>query len=176
MRTFLFATILLTTTSIHATVYQWQDANGNTVYGDTPPKSIGPVEIELPALTVADSYFSDEKKKPESTKKKEEPKEADKSIPYKSFSVKSPQKDDALRANNGNVMVQFDLKPALQDGHGLVVYLDGKQVASGSATVFSLKEVDRGEHSVFAVVHDANNDVLKNTEAVKFNVLRAARR
>ena len=77
---------------------------------------------------------------------------------------------------NGNILVKFDLEPALQQGHGLVVYLDGKQVASGEATVFSLKAVDRGQHSVFAILHNENNDVLKNTNAVKFNVLRASKR
>lgn len=174
---------------LSAGVYQWRDANGNIVFGDSPPDSNVATEIELPTLTVADSYSSDGKDK---KKKAKQPVKAESeqqveskpvaqattapAVSYERFVVKSPKKGAVIRANNGNVLVKFDLKPALQDGHGLVVYLDGKQVASGAATVFSLKALDRGEHSLFAVVHNQNNNVLKNTPTVQFSVLRASKR
>ena len=162
--------------ALSAEVYQWKDANGNTVFGDSPPESVGATEVDLPLLTIADSFSSgdaEDKKKQKKVVTTDEVVDNE-FVEYQRFAVKSPSKGDAVRANNGSVMVQFDLQPALQEGHGLVVYMDGKQVANDSATVFSLKEVDRGEHNLFAVLHDQNNDVLMNTEAVKFTVLRAS--
>lgn len=132
--------------------------------------------VELPMLTVADSYDNGEAKdKPaNSAQAKEDDEDAadTKSVEYKRFVVASPEPDEPVRANNGNIMVRLELEPDLQAGHGIVVYLDGKRVANGDATVFSLESVDRGKHSLFAVLHDENDDVLKNTEAVSFNLLR----
>lgn len=177
------------TTALSAGVYQWRDANGNVVFGDNPPESAAVQEVDLPILTVADGYPSgdkDKKKKENKAAKKEEQQQVESkpkpvaqpvaTVNYEHFTIRSPKKDAVLRSNNGNILIKFDLKPALQQGHGLVVYLDGKQVASGEATVFSLKAVDRGQHSVFAVLHNENNDVLKNTNAVRFSVLRASKR
>lgn len=173
----------LAATAIQAEVYQWKDANGNTVFGDSPPESVRAAAVDLPLLTIADSYGSDRNKNDDKQSVVANPEaEAEASatddnaqpVVYKRFKVASPQKDEGVRANNGNVMVRFDLEPALQPGHGLVVYLDGKQVANDSATVFSLENLDRGEHSVFAVLHGLNNEVIKNTQPVKFHVLRAS--
>ncbi len=173
--------------TLSAGIYQWRDANGNVVFGDSPPESATVREVDLPMLTIADSYPSendkDKKKKAEKTTKDSEYQQSKNqpvapavaTVDYEHFKVKSPKKGAVLRSNNGNILVKFDLKPALQEGHGLVVYLDGKQVASGEATVFSLKAVDRGQHSLFAVLHNQNNDVLSNTNAVKFNVLRTSK-
>lgn len=173
-----FFLIFFIAATLNAEVYTWKDANGNTVFGDSPPESVGAVEVDLPELTIADSYPSEDDNNRKTTTQPtagSEEQEGSETVDYERFAVKSPAKGAAVRANNGNVMVHFDLQPALQPGHGLVVYMDGKQVANGSATVYSLKAVDRGEHTVFAVLHDQNNDVLKNTQPVRFTVLRASR-
>lgn len=175
VRTFVFPLLLLLTSVSSAEVYRWVDANGNTVFGDSPPEQSKAQTIELPTLTVADSYDDGAKKTKQTTtaqNSEEEEATSSQTIEYKRFAVASPEKNQAVRANNGNVMVRLELEPELQAGHGIVVYLDGKQVANGDATTFSLESVDRGKHSLFAVLHDANDDVLKNTEAVSFDVLR----
>lgn len=175
------------TTTLSAGVYQWRDANGNVVFGDSPPESAAVREVELPTLTVADSYLKDKKKKKEraqgavaedkpAEQKQEESTPQPVAVSYERFAVKSPQKNKSVRSNNGNILVKFELEPALQPGHGIVVYLDGKQVASGTATVYSLQSVDRGQHSLFAVLHNENNDVLINTDAVQFTLLRASKK
>lgn len=175
MRVIIFPILLLFTSVLSAEVYRWTDANGRTVFGDSPPEQTSAQAVELPTLTVADSYDSGAKQDDSSTVAAAEDEAGDtESVEYQRFTVKSPQKDEAVRANNGNVLVKLELEPALQEGHGVVVYLDGKQMASGTATTFSLENIDRGTHSLFAVVHDANDDVLKNTEAVSFNLLRTS--
>ncbi len=159
---------------MHAGVYKWTDASGRTVFGDSPPDRNKAQSVELPILTVADSYGKAEKEDHSSDSAEEEDEDADdtSAVEYKYFAVISPKADSPVRANNGNVMVRLKLEPGLQKGHGIVVYLDGKRVAAGDSTVFSLENVDRGKHSVFAVLHDEDDEVLKNTQAVSFNLLR----
>lgn len=164
--------LLLFSSVLSAEVYRWTDANGRTVFGDSPPEQSKAQTVELPTLTVADSYNSGQKQRETAESDEEEAPDDSETVEYKRFAVTSPETDEAVRANNGNVMVRLTLEPALQEGHGIVIYLDGKQVVSGDATTYSLENIDRGRHSLFAVLHNANDDVLKNTEAVSFNLLR----
>lgn len=85
----------------------------------------------------------------------------------------APQKDEALRANDGTIQLALKLEPSLQLGHSIVLYLDGKQVADGTDLTFTFPNVDRGTHTVFAVIRDAKGDILLNTEVTTFHVLRA---
>ena len=163
--------------SANAEVFRWKDANGNTVFGDNPPESVRANEVELPILTVADSYFSKKDKKKQADEPVDEAAssatESETGQAYSRFTVKSPGIDEVIRANDGNVLVQLDIQPGLQNGHGVVFYLDGKQVGSGKSGSIQLGGVSRGQHSLFAVLHDQKNAVLTNTEAVNFQVLRA---
>ncbi|SEA24601.1 protein of unknown function [Thiothrix caldifontis] len=168
MRVGLLALLLvlgLSVISAQADIYRWVDAAGNTVYGDTPPKQSAAKPVDLPLLTIADSPTPAPTAKPETPV--EETEEA-----YSDFKITSPGVDEAIRANEGNINVTVSLKPQLKPGDGVSLYLDSKQVASGTALSFALTEVDRGEHSVFAVLNDAEGNIIQNTEPVKFSLLR----
>ncbi|MCB1620393.1 MAG: DUF4124 domain-containing protein [Thiothrix sp.] len=163
---------------LQAEVYRWTDASGRVYFGDRPPADSRATNVDLPPLTVADSFFKYHK--PDAGQTQEQAAaEAQTSHPdagpdYKYFEVLFPKNEDAVRANGGQVTVQLEIDPPLQAGHGLVFYLDGKQVGKGSSTSLMLEEVDRGEHSVFAVLHDASGEVIRNTQPVRFNVLRTS--
>lgn len=157
----------LCSTFASAEVYRWLDADGNVVYGDDPPKKSAATRVELPTLTVADSYkTAGHKTTPKTTE------EAD--AGYTSFKISAPANGDTLRANDGALSINIDLQPALKPGDTITLYLDGKQVSTGTSTGFSLTDVARGEHTVFALVSTKQGEVIKNTEGVKFNVLRAS--
>lgn len=155
----------LVSVSVQAEIYRWVDAAGNTVYGDNPPKQSAAKPVDLPMLTVADSPAPAPAAKPDAAPAAEE--EA-----YTDFAITSPSADEAIRANEGNVTVSVSLKPALKPGDSVALYLDSKQVGSGTALSFALTEVERGEHSVFAVLSNAEGDIIQNTEPVTFSVLR----
>ena len=157
--------------SVNAEIYRWVDANGNTVYGDSPPKQSAAKPMNLPLLTVADSPVP--KQESRTTAPTTKPKAGDTDAEaYSDFKITSPAADEAIRANEGSVSVSASLKPQLKPGDSVALYLDAKQVASGSSLSFALTEVERGEHSVFAVLSDAGGNIIQNTEPVKFNVLR----
>ena len=168
MRTgLLFSLVLLLAIAmpLHAEIFRWVDAQGNVVYGDKPPKQTAAQAVNLPTLTVADSFT------PAPNAPAAKPEEPQASA-YSDFKVSTPTTDEEVRANDGNVTVTLALQPQLQPNDGITLYLDGKQVANGAQLSFNLSEVERGEHSVFAVLNDATGNIIQNTETVKFNVLR----
>ncbi|OQX13945.1 MAG: hypothetical protein BWK73_10730 [Thiothrix lacustris] len=168
MRVRLFSLLLmfgLVSASVQAEIYRWIDAAGNTVYGDNPPKQSAAKPVDLPILTVADSPVPAAKPEPA-------PAPAEEETAYTDFAITSPSTDEAIRANEGNVTVSVSLKPALKPGDGVALYLDSKQVGSGASLSFALTDIERGEHSVFAVLSNAEGDIIQNTAPVKFSVLR----
>lgn len=162
---FLLLMFSLSCVSVQAEIYRWVDAQGNVVYGDNPPKASAAKPVNLPLLTVADSFTPEQQQR-------EEPAKKDEDEAYSDFKITAPVADDAIRSNEGSLTVSLSLKPKLKAGDGIVLYLDSKQVAAGEALSFSLTDVERGEHSVFAVLNDAGGNIIQNTEPVKFSVLR----
>lgn len=168
---FLLAVFGLSAVSVHAEIYRWVDADGNTVYGDNPPKQSAAKPVNLPLLTVADSPVP-KQEAPNAAQQAAGKKAGDEAEAYSDFKIASPTAEEAIRANEGNVTVSVALKPQLKPGDGITLYLDAKQVATGASLSFALTEVERGEHSVFAVLNDAGGNIIQNTEPVKFSVLR----
>lgn len=175
LRSFLLAALLVTSVASYADVYSWRDANGRLVFGDSPPDQVKADKVKLKPLTIADGYKTEEEKE-QSAAAKEEDDEAgsDDDTAYKNFKISSPSNEEAIRANSGNVSVSISLSPALKKGHGITLYVDGKQYKDAATTSFQLESLNRGSHTVFAILHDENDEVIMNTEPVKFHVLRSS--
>lgn len=196
MRTLLFVSLLCGMTVASAEIYRWTDANGKQVYGDEPPENARAVEaIELPTLTVAERFKTNAK--PNGTQapivSKESVSESEEAITpatassepqqsnhesavtgYTGFSILEPKTDELVRSNAGEFTVHLAIQPALKQGHGVVIYVDGRQVGETTQDSIEITGIDRGEHSVFAVLHDAQDNILGNTAAVNFTVTRTS--
>lgn len=180
--------------SASAEIYRWIDADGKQAYGDEPPENARSIQtVELPTLTVAEGFKVKPKpaeaqnvpsqvpvaeatvKQPASSsqvaKATDEPAVA---TGYEHFSILVPSSDEVVRSNGGDVKIKIDLQPALKQGHGIVVYVDGRQVGETTKDSIEVTGIERGEHSVFAVLHDAQDAILGNTEAVNFTMMRNA--
>lgn len=157
----------------NAGVYRWVDADGSVVYGDNPPKKSGAKSVDLPILTVADGYAPQQPgTTPAAVTPATPPEKENTPAAYSDFKITAPAANEAIRANDGNLSVNISLTPELKNGDGITLYLDSKQVATGAALAFPLTGMERGEHTVFAVLNDAKGNIIQNTETVKFNVLR----
>ncbi|CAA6818433.1 MAG: Unknown protein [uncultured Thiotrichaceae bacterium] len=170
MRITLFTLTLLFSLAATAEIYSWKDANGNMVFGDTPPEAKRAKKIETQPLTVIPSF-----KDPSLEKTEEKPKEdKDKGEAYESFEVAYPSDDATIRSNDGNLSISLDLSPSLQSSHLVFIYVDGKKVIEEGSTSLSasLNNLDRGTHSLFAVVRSEDGDVLINSNTVKFHIQR----
>lgn len=149
-----------------AEIYRWVDAEGRVMYGDEPPAKSKAKPITLPTLTVADGFVP---QKPAQT----EPAKQDDAA-YSDFRIESPARGETIRANDGNLTVSIALKPKLKEGDSVALYVDSKQTAAGSSLSFPLSELERGEHTVFAVLSDAKGNIIQNTETVTFNLQKGS--
>lgn len=192
VRTLVLISLLCAMTAASAEIYRWTDANGKQIYGDEPPENARAVEaVELPVLTVAESFKRNSKPteaQPVTNKStdveatsnhptnaSQTSKAADESAAttgYDKFSILVPGSDEVVRSNAGDVKIKIDLQPALKRGHGIVVYVDGRQMGETTSNTIDVTGIERGEHSVFAVLHDAQDTILGNTEAVNFTMMR----
>ncbi len=191
MRTLIliFTFMLIFFTSAIGEIYSWKDKNGRTVYGDDPPENIAaetftpkplmivpgyknPVEDEKDATEEdTDKLDDDAETEEETDDKKEETDEP----PYATFKITYPTKDDVIRANDGSIFISLKLSPALAASDSVYVYVNGKKVVENSKSLsVQLEQLDRGKHSIFAVVRNDNGDVLINSNTVTFSVLRSS--
>jgi len=163
MRILLCTMLLLLMPAVHAeTVYRSVDENGNTVFSDKPSKNAEKMEIP-DAQTVKSKSAGKFKYTPPP---KSPPPE------YSRVAITSPDNDAAVRENTGNITVTVDVEPGLQKQDKLQLHMDGKIVGSGDSTSFSLQNVDRGTHTLQAVVVDSSGKTLASSASVTFHLLR----
>ena len=187
--TALLFTVGLASTALYASkIYQWVDANGNTVFGDSPVDENMAAEIEILPVMTMPAYETEEQKAERKQREaaerlrlfnankgdvEPESEQEDEEFKYTSFNVASPQDGDAIRANDGSVTIAFHLEPSLGPTDTVSIYLDGKRYSDNSkALTAHLMDLNRGEHSIFAVVKNKDGDVLLNSDTIRFNVLK----
>lgn len=145
------------------TVYRTVDADGSVIYSDRPMPGAEPIELpEWPPVPAATPWRPIRKLSPEE------------SIPfpsYESVAIASPAPDSAAWYPTGQVTVSVTTQPPLQEGHTLVLYLNGRRVAENQTTTFQLHNVHRGTHRLEAAVH-AHDGELRRSETVRFHVLK----
>ena len=97
------------------------------------------------------------------------------SAAYSLFTITSPARDQAIRANDGNVTVHLMLQPGLRTGHTIALLIDGEDGRNTSIAgdmSIELSNLSRGLHTIDAAVVDAGGNELIRTEPVSFNILR----
>ncbi len=166
LSTWLLATLLLSGAGMSAAeVYRWVDEQGNVIYSDTPHpgaeviENLDPQTIESLRLRPAQKQRPVEKLSPE----------------YEVFRISSPVNDSAVRANDGNITVEVEIRPPLMVklGHRLTLYLDGKPVLEGeNKTTLELQNLPRGTHTLQVVITDRKGNIFKKSEIITFHLLR----
>ena len=155
-------------------IYKWLDENGKEIYGNNPPENVKKTPVELQELT----YIPPPEMLDENTNSNVEASQTDDSEANTQeqvdpvLEITSPKNDEAIRANDGNLSIKFNIQPSLNNGESLVVYLDGKQYKTITSSSLELKNIDRGTHSLFAIRRDKSGNAVNNSESIKFHVLR----
>ncbi len=161
-------TLLLGSTSSHAELYKWFDEEGNIHYSDTPPhKDATP--ITPPQLTTTPAL------KVTRTPAVVDHIPAPPPFSYSEFRIQSPGNDETVRNNEGNVSLQFSIKPNLNSElkHSLSVLLDGKVVKRNiTSSSTSLSNIDRGTHTISAEIHSSSGTVIRRSSPVTIHVHR----
>lgn len=80
------------------------------------------------------------------------------------LTMTEPNADRAYRRPAQSIDVKVQLKPALQTGDSVSIYLDGNQVAQGLSASIATLDILPGAHSVKAVVRDEKGLPIKQVE------------
>lgn len=163
MRLFIYTVLITFAAAASADVYRSVDEDGNIIYSDTP--SEGAEKIDLREAQTVESQ-------PGTESFQYEPPESDPPPRYKEVAITSPQNDESIRANSGNITIRMSVNPSLRPGDSLVLTMDGKEIASGRSTSVSLENVDRGTHSLSARVVGRDGKSLVSSDPVKFHLMR----
>lgn len=165
MRILLLMMGLLMTSAASAEVYRSVDESGNVIFTDKPSPDAEKLEIAPVQTITTDPSQQQFEYTPPARKQTE-------SIsPYKKVEITSPEHDTALRENVGDVSVSVSVDPGLISGHKVVLYMDGNMVAEGSGQ-FNLTNVDRGTHTLSAVIQAQDGRELIRSDSISFTVLR----
>lgn len=152
------------------TVFSWKDTKGIVHYGDSPPDSVKAKAVVLPELTVLKDYGK--QYKPVLTTKEQGFEKKKNKATYTQFSILAPKNKQAIRANDGDVTVMLSLKPKLLPKHQLSIFLDGKQMMEGDLRMINLTNLNRGEHSVYAIIKGEKGKEISKSKVVVFTVIR----
>ena len=145
--------------SVHAQtnqIYKWTDANGSVHFSDK--SSPGAEEIVLPNVqTYSSPQLTDQTKKSDSIPDEE-------ATNYK-ISIAQPEDQATIRNPQGEISILVDLKPKLRDGDKVQMIFDDSLLGEPQAsTVFALRDIKRGSHTLRVQLLDSKGMVLKTSD------------
>ena len=159
MRKFALILALIMPTAF-AVIYQHTNADGNLSFSDKPQP--GSTITNLPK---SDSFSTT--KLPVEKQSQQHPvkTKASQRQTYTVFKFQHLQNRQTFQ-NQRQIPIMIALKPALQEGDIIEIWVDGKVYASSSTTKFVLENLDRGTHSIQARLVNADGQQLTSTPIV----------
>lgn len=142
-------------------VYRTVDEHGNVVFSDVPVEGAEKIRVdEIQTIAPGEVPKFEYTPPPEVVDT------------YSRLEIVSPENDSVIQSDVGNVTVSAVLDPALnlRAGHYLVLYLDGKEAASGTSPQFILSEMERGTHTLNLAVVDQSGSQMISSPAVSFTI------
>lgn len=89
-------------------------------------------------------------------------------IRYSSLAITAPEQEQTIWFDGSAIQVSVSIEPQLGKEHSVVVSLDGKEIARGRQTSFSLPQVFRGSHTIDARIEDESGSTLIKAEPITF--------
>jgi hypothetical protein len=148
--------------------YRVVHPDGTVEFTDQPAKGAEEIRIaevptypsQLPRSPQVFSPSISQNNRPSSTQQQ--------SGDYQAFVISSPQEKETVWFDEQGMTVSLLLVPGLAKGDEVVIRLDGKVVASGSGTSFTIKEVYRGTHTLSAAITDEQGIVIREAKPITF--------
>ena len=155
--------------SLFAAVYKQVDEQGNISYSDVPQKKDDqPISMPEP-MTFTSKPAPKSSGDGEGNQKRKSDQQSEK---YDSVAINSPNNDETIRSNNGDVTVQISSTPGLQNNHLFVLFMDGNKVQESAATSVQLTNLERGTHTLTAEIQDDQSNTLASSPPVSFHLQR----
>jgi hypothetical protein len=167
MRAVLFTLMSLACSlALAATVYKWVDENGTVHYSDQPHANAQKLQVQAaqtyPAMATPSQAAAAANVNAGNDA-------ADRS--YRGCAIVNPQ-DGAQVANVDSLSVSVRTDPAVHAGDQIYILMDGTALNGGNPTgaQFSVSPVDRGSHTLQAVVRDASGNLMCQTPGITVDV------
>lgn len=166
-------------TAVAGDIYRWIDENGNEVYSDQPTENAEKIELRHSMIYTPVVIPDSNDLSTDDTQAATEQSETDQTEPAPNYQliIVSPEDDAGIRVNNGNVVVNLQVIPALvpERGDRIQLYLDGLPVGLPMPQLsFLLENLDRGTHQLSAVVLNASGEVLAQSAPTTFHLQRSS--
>lgn len=146
-------------------VYQYIDEHGNPVFTDKPPLHVDAEEVRLPATNSTSMPVPKQISPADNQPLAAAP-------PYQQLTITRLPVDEAIRANNGDVLFQVHMRPNLGSSHRLQLLVDGQPHGPAIRSIrLPAHNLDRGEHSV-AVQVIANGQVIQQSSSYPISIQR----
>lgn len=165
--------IVFITSAAYATIYINEDKNGGIEFTDTPSSNSRRVEmpavnsISTPTRTAAPSQNANANGSPSN-----DAAPVSTASSYQTLAIVSPANESTIQ-NQPVIPVEMKVEPNILPGDKIQLMLDSKPVGTPSATQYQeLGIVDRGTHSLYAVILNSKNEVIKQSSAVTIHVRR----
>jgi hypothetical protein len=166
MRTLLFTLMSLACSAVlAATVYKWVDENGVVHYSDQPHPNAEKVHVQ------AVQTYKSGPVNAGGGGAQPAPSGAAPAAAYAGCAIAQPaDNQDYPNLESLSIVVRTD--PSLHPGDQIYLMLDGSPLnnAQPVGTQFTLSPVERGTHTLQAVVRDGNGALMCQTPAVTFSI------
>ena len=161
------------TSHVIAEVYKTVDADGNVVYTDTPP-SPDAEPLEMRELSVIETV----KITPRASQAYESDANAEGEVTdlgalrrgYRDFRLVSPTQEQTFWGTGNVATVAWDTRFQLEDGMAVTIFIDGEARPPTTASVISVGQLDRGQHTVSAELTDSRNRRIARADPVTFHI------
>jgi len=150
--------------ALATTVYKWVDENGLVHYSDQPHPNAQKLQIQS-AQTYRSSPVDPE------TGAAAQPAATSPVGGYQGCAIAQPAPEEEF-ANIDSLNIAVRTDPALHPGDQIFIMLDGTLVNGGqpTGTSFTVTPVERGAHTVQAVVRNSDGELMCQTPGVTFSV------
>ena len=166
---YILLSLLAATVTNSAPLYKIVNKDGSVTYTDVYQPNAQEVDLTATNSAVMPSM-------PASSNQK---KKVVKQYPVLKLAFNSPENEQTIRSNSGNLTVSATLSAAsnsiaMPSGE-FQLMIDGKLVQSKSVPSFSVKNLDRGEHNVQIKLIHQTGKILASTEIRVFYLKQASR-
>jgi len=164
----LIALVISLTIPVLATstkIYVWRNEKGVLVFSDSPRAGAEEVKLKpeaavVPSMNVETSLLDIKPKELEND--------------YEVV-ITQPENNATIRDNTGSIFISGGIKPIFQRGFRIQLFVDGKAHKKPQThTMFSLKNIDRGEHQIKMDLIDQEGKVIASSKLTTFYMHRAA--
>lgn len=167
MSLILLGCVFATTVLAETRVYERVNEEGVVEFSDRPSGDARPVTVTPNVVTMPEAPSVDSAPAEETDQPATEP-------TYLKVEITAPKNDEAIRSNAGNFAATAVVEPGLFNDDRIQWLFDGEVLPGATTTFLSMRNVDRGTHTIQLQIVNAKGEVVKSSEPVTFHLLRFA--